>query len=221
MPSARGELLEQLGLTVEAHDGAGDGWWKRSGMKSVTNLIVRHRFGDGPVDRAQRARRRRAAWPRLARRPLRRHDRGQSARTGHVSGAASRCRNRTSPPTPGRCWRSRPPPRRATSCGERSNCTSPTTRRSAEIVGPKWLLDEGLTKPDAAIAAGFSYAIVTAHDGCLHLEVTVTGKQAHAAMPETGVDALEAANGILTALYAHRAALRGSARRRPASSRRR
>ena len=27
------------------------------------------------------------------------------------------------------------------------------------------LLDEGLTKPDAAIAAGFSYAIVTAHDG--------------------------------------------------------
>jgi acetylornithine deacetylase/succinyl-diaminopimelate desuccinylase-like protein len=75
------------------------------------------------------------------------------------------------------------------------------------IVGPKWLLDEQLTKPDAAIAAGFSYAIVTAHDGCLHLEVTVTGKQAHAAMPETGVDALEAANGILAALYVHRSAL--------------
>jgi acetylornithine deacetylase/succinyl-diaminopimelate desuccinylase-like protein len=75
------------------------------------------------------------------------------------------------------------------------------------IVGPKWLLDEGLTRPDAAIAAGFSYAIVTAHDGCLHFEVTVTGKQAHAAMPDTGVDALEAANGILAALYAHRSAL--------------
>src|SRR5262249_46239503 len=29
--------------------------------------------------------------------------------------------------------------------------------------------------------------------GCLHLEVTVTGKQAHAAMPAAGVDALEAA----------------------------
>ena len=74
-------------------------------------------------------------------------------------------------------------------------------------VGPKWLLDQGLTKPDAVIAAGFSYAVVTAHDGCLHLEVTVTGKQAHAAMPDTGVDALEAANVILTALYAHRASL--------------
>jgi acetylornithine deacetylase/succinyl-diaminopimelate desuccinylase-like protein len=49
--------------------------------------------------------------------------------------------------------------------------------------------------------------VVTAHNGCLHLEVTVTGKQAHAAMPESGVDALEATNAILAALYAHRATL--------------
>ena len=49
--------------------------------------------------------------------------------------------------------------------------------------------------------------MVTAHNGCLHLEVTVTGKQAHAAMPEAGVDALEATNAILAALYAHRATL--------------
>jgi acetylornithine deacetylase/succinyl-diaminopimelate desuccinylase-like protein len=41
----------------------------------------------------------------------------------------------------------------------------------------------------------------------LHLEVTVTGKQAHAAMPETGVDALAAATGILQALYDSRQAL--------------
>src|SRR3546814_7730387 len=33
------------------------------------------------------------------------------------------------------------------------------------------------------------------------LEVTVTGKSAHAAMPYTGHDALEAATAILTALY--------------------
>jgi acetylornithine deacetylase/succinyl-diaminopimelate desuccinylase-like protein len=74
-------------------------------------------------------------------------------------------------------------------------------------IGPKWLLEHGLVRPDAAIAAGFSYAVVTAHNGCLHLEVTVTGKQAHAAMPAAGVDALEAANAILSALYAHRATL--------------
>jgi acetylornithine deacetylase/succinyl-diaminopimelate desuccinylase-like protein len=74
-------------------------------------------------------------------------------------------------------------------------------------IGPKWLLDEGLTRPDFAIAAGFFYAIVTAHNGCLHLEVAITGKQAHAAMPETGVDALEAATAVLAALYDSRPAL--------------
>jgi acetylornithine deacetylase/succinyl-diaminopimelate desuccinylase-like protein len=74
-------------------------------------------------------------------------------------------------------------------------------------IGPKLLLERGLTKPDFVIAAGFSYAVVTAHNGCLHLEVTVTGKQAHAAMPQTGIDALAAATGILQALYASRSEL--------------
>jgi succinyl-diaminopimelate desuccinylase len=72
------------------------------------------------------------------------------------------------------------------------------------FVGPKWLLDQGISKPDLAIAAGFSYAIVTAHDGCLHLEITVSGRQAHAAMPESGADALEAATAVLQALYRER-----------------
>jgi acetylornithine deacetylase/succinyl-diaminopimelate desuccinylase-like protein/tRNA(Arg) A34 adenosine deaminase TadA len=77
-------------------------------------------------------------------------------------------------------------------------------------IGPAWLLAQGLTKPDFAIAAGFSYAVVTAHNGCLHLEVTVTGKSAHAAKPETGADALAAATSILVALYAERDRLRGN-----------
>ncbi len=71
-------------------------------------------------------------------------------------------------------------------------------------LGPKRLLDRGLTKPDFAISAGFSYAIITAHCGCLHLEVTVNGRQAHAAMPESGADALEAATAVLQALYTER-----------------
>jgi len=74
-------------------------------------------------------------------------------------------------------------------------------------IGPKWLLDEGIVKPDLAIAAGFSYAVVNAHNGCLHLEITVEGRSAHAAMPFTGVDALEAATGVLNALYAFRKSL--------------
>ena len=69
-------------------------------------------------------------------------------------------------------------------------------------MGPGWLLRHQLTKPDLLIAAGFSYEVVTAHNGCLQLEVTVHGKMAHAAVPDTGVDALQGAVQILNALYA-------------------
>jgi len=68
--------------------------------------------------------------------------------------------------------------------------------------GPGWLLDKGHTKPDLMIAAGFSYQVVTAHNGCLQMEVTVHGKMAHAAIPDTGVDALQGAVHILNHLYA-------------------
>jgi succinyl-diaminopimelate desuccinylase len=75
-------------------------------------------------------------------------------------------------------------------------------------LGPGWLLKHGLTKPDLLIAAGFSYQVVTAHNGCLQLEVTLHGLASHAAYPETGVDALQAANALLSALYAHNEVLR-------------
>jgi succinyl-diaminopimelate desuccinylase len=74
-------------------------------------------------------------------------------------------------------------------------------------IGPAWLLAEGISKPDIALGAGFSYQVVEAHNGCLHLEVEVAGRSAHAARPWTGVDALEAATGILSALYAWRPGL--------------
>ena len=69
-------------------------------------------------------------------------------------------------------------------------------------MGPGWLLKNKLTRPDLLIAAGFSHEVVTAHNGCLQMEVTVHGKMAHAAIPDTGVDALQAAVHILNALYA-------------------
>ena len=69
-------------------------------------------------------------------------------------------------------------------------------------LGPGWLLRQGLTQPDYLVAAGFSYQVITAHNGCLQMEVTVHGKMAHAAIPETGVDALQGAVRILNALYA-------------------
>jgi succinyl-diaminopimelate desuccinylase len=69
------------------------------------------------------------------------------------------------------------------------------------LLGPGWLLEQGLTRPDYVIAAGFSYNIVTAHNACLQLEITVHGKAGHGAMPETAVDALQAATRILNAIY--------------------
>lgn len=71
-------------------------------------------------------------------------------------------------------------------------------------IGPAWLLARGITKPDYAISAGFAYGITIAHNGCLHLEVEVIGRSAHAALPEEGVDALEAAAGMLADLYGMR-----------------
>ncbi len=71
-------------------------------------------------------------------------------------------------------------------------------------IGPKRLVEQRLSKPDLAICAGFSYAVTSAHNGCLHLEVVINGKSGHAAIPSTGVDALEAATDVLNALYAHR-----------------
>jgi acetylornithine deacetylase/succinyl-diaminopimelate desuccinylase-like protein len=76
-------------------------------------------------------------------------------------------------------------------------------------VGPGWLLKHQLTRPDLMIAAGFSYQVITAHNGCLQLEVTVHGQMAHAAIPESGVDALQAAVKILNVLYAQNTLYKG------------
>ena len=71
-------------------------------------------------------------------------------------------------------------------------------------VGPKWLLERKLIHPDMAIYPGFTYSLVNAHNGCLHLEVKLKGKSAHAAEPQYGHDAIEAMNGVLNAIYQYR-----------------
>ena len=69
-------------------------------------------------------------------------------------------------------------------------------------LGPGWLLAQGLTKPDLMVAAGFSHEVVVAHNGCLQLEVTVEGEMSHAAIPDSGCDALQGAVDLMNALYA-------------------
>ena len=165
---------------------------RANGMVSCTNLVVRARFGTGrgPVDRAQRARRRRPARARLDRRSLRRggaRRRHVRARRRGVEVGLRDVRVRAARAA----W---PRPRRARSTA-RSSCISPTTRKRAARSAPRGCSTQKISRPDYAISAGFAYGITTAHNGCLHLEVEVVGKSGHAAEPEKGIDALEAADG--------------------------
>ena len=206
------ELLEGLGLAVEVH-AVPRAEVEAAGMKSATNLIVRHCFGDGPVIALNahgdvvppglgwRVDPYGAVIEPSAHGPVM-FGRGVAVSKSDFATYA---------------WALlalRAAAAQGTRLGGTIELHFTYDEEAGGVIGPKWLLDRGLSRPDAAIAAGFSYSVVTAHNGCLHVEVTVTGKQAHAAMPESGVDALEAANAILTALYAHRADL---ARRRSAT----
>ncbi|MGG3006788.1 ArgE/DapE family deacylase [Geobacillus stearothermophilus] len=74
-------------------------------------------------------------------------------------------------------------------------------------IGPKWMIEKGYIQPDMAFSAGFTYSIVNSHNGCLHLEIRIKGKSAHAAAPYTGHDAIEAMTGVLQALYDYRRTL--------------
>src|SRR5207249_9978901 len=71
-------------------------------------------------------------------------------------------------------------------------------------IGPAWLLEQKISRPDHVLSAGFSYGVTTAHNGCLHLEVEIIGKSARAARPDSGIDASQAATGELPAPYAIR-----------------
>ncbi len=74
-------------------------------------------------------------------------------------------------------------------------------------LGPKWLIENQYINPDLAICPGFSYSLINAHNGCLHLEVKLKGKIAHAAEPQFGIDAIEAMTQVLQALYDYRHSL--------------
>jgi acetylornithine deacetylase/succinyl-diaminopimelate desuccinylase-like protein len=199
------ELLEGLGLQVEAHK-VPDVDVRAAGMISATNLIVRHRFGAGPVvalnahgDVVPPG----LGW---------RHDPYaaviEDSSHGPVMFGRGVAVSKSDFAT--YTW-ALLALKAAAAQGGRPGGTVELhftyDEEAGGVIGPKWLLDEGLTRPDFAIAAGFAYSVTNAHDGCLHLEVTITGRQAHAAMPESGVDALEAATGVLAALYDSRAAL--------------
>ena len=192
-------LLEKLGFTVERHP-VPDDLVKAAGMRSATNLIVRKSFGDGLDNSPVIALNAHGdvvppgeGW---SRDPY-----GAEIIDNHMYGrgvAVSKSDFAT--------YSYALLALQSLGAELRGTVELHFTydEEAGGEIGPKWLLEQGLSQPDYAISAGFSYGVVTAHNGVLHLEVTVRGKQAHAAMPHTGIDALEAANQILTALYAYR-----------------
>jgi acetylornithine deacetylase/succinyl-diaminopimelate desuccinylase-like protein len=199
------QLLEQLGFAVEAH-AVPAALVEAAGMKSVTNLIVRHRFGDGPVIALNAHGD--VVPPGLG---WRLDPHGAAVEDGpHGPVMYGRGVAVSKSDFATYAWALLALKAAAAQDARLAGTIELHFTYDEEVggdVGPKWLLDQRLTTPDAVIAAGFSYSVVNAHNGCLHLEVTVTGKQAHAAMPGSGADALEAATAILSALYGHRAEL--------------
>lgn len=186
------ELLAGMGLVAEKH-AVPDQQVKDYGLTSLTNLIVRHRFGEGPTV------------------ALNAH--GDVVPPGE---------GWTHPPygaevVDGKLYG------RAAAVSKSDFATYTFALRALQSLarplngsvelhftydeefggelGPGWLLSQKLTQPDYLIAAGFSYQVVTAHNGCLQMEVMVHGVMAHAAIPHTGVDALQGAVCILNALY--------------------
>jgi acetylornithine deacetylase/succinyl-diaminopimelate desuccinylase-like protein len=187
------QLLEAFGFEAQRHP-VPQAEVRAQGMQSITNLIVRRRYGDGPTialnahgDVVPPG----EGWT---------HDPyGGEIEDGKLYGRAAAV--------------SKSDFATYTFAVRALESLDAPLKGAAELhftydeefggeLGPGWLLREGLSKPDLLIAAGFSYEVITAHNGCLQLEVTVHGRMAHAAVPHTGVDALAGAVRILNALYA-------------------
>lgn len=189
------ELLEAMGFTVERHPVPAE-LVRANGMISATNLVIRHRFGDGPTVALNAHGDVVPPGEGWSSDPY-----GAEIRDGVMYGrgvAVSKSDFATYAFALRALMASQAPLK-----GTVELHLTYDEEAGGEI-GPKWLLDQGISKPDYAVSASFAYSVVTGHNGCLHLEVQVDGKSAHAARPDTGHDALEAATDILTALYAHR-----------------
>lgn len=206
-PAARAaELLEGLGFHVERHVVPQDRV-RAAGMVSVTNLVVRHRFGDGPTVALNAHGDVVPPGEGWTQDPY-----GAAIVNGEMYGrgaAVSKSDFATYAFALDALKRSGLPLK-----GTVELHFTFDEEIGGEI-GPGFLISEALTKPDYVISAGFSYSVVVAHNGCLHLEVEVAGRSAHAALPFTGIDALEAATGILSALYANRDGLAATVSQTP------
>ena len=187
--------LEELGFIVERH-AVPDAAVKRVGMISCTNLVVRRRFGDGPIlalnahgDVVPPG----EGWTHS---PF-----AAEVADGFMYGRGVAV-SKSDLATYAFALLALKPVAEMLKGAVELHFTF--DEEVGGSIGPQWLLEQGIVKPDLCISAGLSYSIVTSHNGCLHLEVIVHGKSAHAAAPETGIDALAGMTKILEGLYRER-----------------
>ena len=198
---AAATLLEGLGFEVERH-AVPQSLVEAGGMRSVTNLVVRRRFGEGPVialnahgDVVPPG----EGWSKA---PY-----GAEVDDGWMYGRGVAVSKSDFATYAFALLALQQAEAAGAALGGTVELHLTYDEEIGGELGPRWLLEEGISKPDLALGAGFSYAVVNAHNGCLHLEVRIDGRSAHAALPQTGVDALEAATAVLGSLYAWRSGL--------------
>jgi succinyl-diaminopimelate desuccinylase len=194
------ELLEALGFLVERHV-VPDALVKANGMVSCTNLVVRVRFGTdtGPVIALNAHGDVVAPGSGWTSDPY-----GAEIRDGFMYGRGAAVSKSDFATYAFALLALRDAADRGAALAGAVELHFTYDEEVGGAIGPQWLLQRKISTPDLAISAGFSYGITTAHNGCLHLQVDVSGKSGHAAEPEKGIDALEAATGILSDLYALR-----------------
>jgi acetylornithine deacetylase/succinyl-diaminopimelate desuccinylase family protein len=189
-------LLEDLGFVVERYP-VPEALVRDNGMISATNLVVRHRWGSGPVVALNAHGDVVAPGRGWTTDPY-----GAEIRDGRMYGRGVAV-SKSDIATYAFALRALQQSGLALTGSVELHFTY--DEEAGGNIGPGWLIEQGLTEASYAISAGFSYNVVIAHNGCLHLEVEVHGRSAHAARPDSGVDALEAATALLTALYELRA----------------
>lgn len=195
------ELLSDMGFVVERHAVDGE-LVRRAGRDKLTNLVIRHRFGDGPTlafqvngDTAPVGRnwRREPFAAEIEKGTL--YGRGAIASKGNIAAFAFALEALIEA--------------RAKLAGA-IELHLTFDGETGGALGPKWLLDHQVVAPDYVIGAGLTPAVVTHVNGVLRLEVELRGKAAPAHRAREGEDAMEAAAHMLTTVFGLRRALAGT-----------
>lgn len=200
------KMLERLGLEVERHAPPAD-LLDAAGRTPFENLVVRKRFGDGPVlalvshvDTSPAG----EGWhedPRAGHiKNGKLYGRGAVTGKGHL--AAQVFALLTVMDT-------------GAQLGGTIELHISFDGESGGNLGSKWMLAEKIVEPDFAIVGGPAHAVAYQSTGKMVLDVDVRGKTASATSPESGVDALEASTQALARLYQYRGGLAAHASKTP------